>query len=259
MSCGPEVLSIGVDTYFLADGAVDQDATLMYAADDAVIFSQKAKIYFNSDLFGVVADTRDIGVRPTRNNIFVQLERLKNAETSDRPGLFYFSGHGVVCNEEFSLCPTDFVREISAHSCIPLQHVADIYSERYPWSLLVVDACRMSPNIGVKTERFTMPSSRFLIRDNVIIVCACSAGQSAIELARIGNAKGGSIFSHFFWKEVKKASSEGRDLSVRILFESVRDRVSSYVNRKFVGNSQVPVIYGADYDRFFLPSNNKDL
>lgn len=253
MRTGPEVLAIGVDTYFNSDGSVNPDATLMYASEDAVSFARKSQSNLDADVIGVVADTRDIGVRPTRNNILFRLESIRSAAAVDRPGIFYFSGHGVDNGGVFSICPTDYVREISEQSCISLQHVVDIYSRRYPWSIIVIDACRLSPATGAgATAEFGMPRTGFVLRDNLMVLSACSAGQSAIELARIGSGRGGSIFSHFFWREVEQLRKREEHVNVRSLFENVRDKVSEYVNSRLVGMSQVPVIYGADYDRFYL-------
>lgn len=253
MKSGPEVFCVGVDTYFLSSGAVDQDASLMFASDDAVRFARKSQRNLDAELFAIVADTRDIGVRPTRNNILYQLDTLKKSPRLDRPGLFYFSGHGIDCDGIFSICPTDFVGEIAAQSCISLQHIADVYSDRYPWSLLIVDACRSTPATGAGSDdQYSMPRSGFILKDNLIILTACSPGQSALELARIGRGPGGSIFSYFFWREMERFRKNDKSLSIQRLFESVRDQVSEYVSDSFGGKSQVPVIYGADYDRFHL-------
>ncbi|WP_108811921.1 caspase family protein [Sphingorhabdus sp. Alg231-15] len=257
MKDGPEVFAVGIDSYFSSDGSQNMDTSLMFAAEDAVKFAQNSRQYLDSNIQYLISDVRDSDIRPSRNNILSGLQKLGSTGKAHVPGIFYFSGHGIDTEGVFSFCPTDYRPEIPSDSSISIQTVVDTYSEKYPWSLILIDACRIAPEAGIQQNKLNlMPRTGFTVKDNLIIITACSHGQSALELSNVKTTKG-SIFSIFFWDAVLDSLKNKQQLSVLELFTQIRDKVSIFTNEHFPDKPQVPCIYGPDYDRFHLISSSK--
>jgi uncharacterized caspase-like protein len=168
----------------------------------------------------------------TRNNIIRVVCTL--GRNSESASIIYFAGHGINVDGSFHLCPQDFDPRIPVHSAVRLSLLVELLLGHPTWSLLIVDACRvsLSSSMGRKIlDEKTANGGGFLISDNVCLFLSCSGGQRSFETPSIAGQQAGGVFTHFLCKGLAAKRTRRGRLLLSKWFEQAQVDTATYVAR----------------------------
>ena len=179
---------------------------------------------------------------------------------SIQPGaivFYYFSGHGVQCNGENYLVPTN-ARDVNANNIasttVGVQNLIDSMYQRRPRLIVcILDCCRTQPpknlldgfNLHKRALSGTRPGlAPMQTPPSTIIVYACGANDTASAQSKNGR---NSLYTYHLLRHIKTPNVD---------IETVMKRVAIDVQRDS-NNEQVPYRYSSCNELIYLLSNQR--
>ncbi len=163
--------------------------------------------------------------QPLRGQILTALHFIADATEPDDLLLFYFSGHGLVEEDESYLIPRDGTGALR-HTGIPISLIREIMiSAQAQAKIIILDACHSGATIQAKgkhlmSEEFI--NNVFRDTEGLAIISSCQKGQLSYEWPE----KGSSVFTYYLLEALRgKADYEEKG------FITVQD-VNRYVTHE---------------------------
>lgn len=233
---------VGIDDYAGAE-------KLPYcAADQRALRDQLVASGFPADHVCTLEDqAADLQFRPTKENIEREFERIVAQVGQDDLLVVGFSGHGVQIEGKSYLCPIDG-RLDDASQMISVDALLERLGKcPARLKLVVVDACRADPQLGVVRAPKAKPneSARALANDlktrklppGIFLLSSCAPGEVSWDDAEAKQ----SVFMNFLLKGLKGPADLQRDgfVSLAELQSFVSTRTKARVVQRH-GTLQVP-------------------
>ena len=199
-----------------------------------------------------------------QNDLDLNLKSMQSATrqfvNSIQPGaivLFYFSGHGVQCNGENYLIPTNavgvHVNNIKSTTIDAQSLVDSMYQRRPRLIICILDCCRTQAPVR-PLDAFPSPN-RALAGTNpglapmrtppsTIIAYACRENDTASAQSKNGR---NSLYTYHLLRHIKTPNED---------IETLLKRVGTDVQRES-NNQQVPYRYSSCNERIYLMSNQR--
>jgi uncharacterized caspase-like protein len=193
----------------------------------------------------------ELKYKPTKNNIFRQLDLVvRNAQPNDCL-VVAFSGHGVQMGDVSYLCPADANFTKTSETLIPLNRVYELMALcKAKTKLFLVDACRNDPfkpgdragedllrNGGV---RGFVPDADGL-PGGIALLSSCTTGQQSWEDKDLGHG----VFMNYLLKGLEGAADTNRDTKIGLLelYQFSEGKTRAHVLRS-QNEVQVPSLRG---------------
>lgn len=234
---------IGVDAY--------PDMPLHCCVADVELLSAtlRDRCGFDPDLILMLTDTqKDKNRQPTRSNLEREVIRfLANAQQNDTV-LFFFSGHGLLMNNEGYLCPVDFDGAKAADTGWRINDVRKmLHSCPAAQKLLVLDSCHSG---GTSTEGSIglsggQATSIFKQAQGLITFSSCRADEQSVEDRESGH--GLFLLSFVQGLEGSADYDQNKIIDSDEIYRYVLSEVPAAVRELHPTHSQMPVrIIGQD-------------
>lgn len=201
------------------------------AADATAMKSVLEKIGYPAKHITLLVDTQsDINTMPTMGNVMRAIERLAEVADPEDQILFFFSGHGVTCNGDSFLVPTDgdLTNGINL-TWIKQQFATSEAKEK----IMILDACHSGAAKGVSGITPDLKKA-----DNLVMLLSCESNQ----VSWPDNHGRHSVFTAAVLDGLSgKAANAERKVTHRTLAAYVHANVKNwtYENQK---NTQTPVL-----------------
>lgn len=216
-----------------------------------------------NDATDLSSSLRSMGFQ-VQNGLDLDLYSMKSVTKrfvdSIQPGaivFYYFSGHGVQCNGENYLVPTN-ARDVHANNIdsttIGVQNLIDSMYQRRPRLIVcILDCCRTQPpkkpldgfNLHKNALAGTRPGlGPMRTPPSTIIVYACAANDTASAQSKNGR---NSLYTYHLLRHIKTPNTD---------IETVMKRVAVDVQRDS-NNEQVPYRYSSCNELIYLLSNER--
>ncbi|MBV6457472.1 MAG: hypothetical protein HONBIEJF_00581 [Fimbriimonadaceae bacterium] len=226
---------------------------LSFADDDARAFSAALVNDFGFEPGNVrlLCDggDRDRRTEPSSGNIIGEVEDILAGKTLDKGDLFifYFSGHGVGTPKGDYLLPTD-AREASAERVgLPVAEVISRFVEAGLKNVLIVaDACRSG-----KKNPFGAALLELGRKSNMAVILGSEPGGRSYEAPALKH----SVFTYHLLEAMRDPAN--REPSSGALWASAvakaaKEHTSSYSERDYGDDKQVPAVWGSAADDVLL-------
>jgi hypothetical protein len=248
-------LLIGINRY-------ERLGQLTYCEQDMEDLKQRLIVagFPDQNLRLLTAREKDESLRPTKDNIQNELRDLvRKAETGDLV-VVAFSGHGACLSDVSYLCPAGARAADPSRTMIPVALVyQQLEQSKADHRLLIVDACRNdprqpsqrdagAPNIDLGDFAKSLEDPR----TGILALVSCSPGQTSMENDELKHG----VFTHFIIDGLSgSASSKDGPVTLLGLCDYVTTRTQEYVQQKYPGRAQKPVIRGDTPNCEIIPAS----
>jgi serine/threonine protein kinase len=209
-------------------------------------------------VFARIKVLTDDGIKPTRNAILDELQKVVEAVEEDDLFLFYFSGHGELEAEESYLVTQDGVFGNLQSTAIAIAHIEEIMQvSRAKAKVMILDACHAGEKLQSKgSSRGLHPKFMervYMHAEGLVILASCEKNQESY----VWEEKNCSAYTYFLMEALSgKADDNGKgfvtvdDINKHVLngmaaWTERRNRIQTPTKKYIKSHGEIVVSYYA--------------